>query len=728
MGAVRLTRLRREPDSGASAIEYGALLALVTALVAVLLSSMLPVFSTETKTKICQVFQGGACKTTIQAPGGTAAKPGQHTDANGRRVDANGRPVDANGQPFPVDAAGRPLGPDGKPLGIDSNGRPVDSSGRPVDANGRPLGPDGRPLGPDGRPVDANGQPVATSGQPVTADPNKWGPNWQQNYAGFTTPWDRFWAPINKSVNGFFDGLQRGIKEGVQGLLGGIWSDVKGVVEPFIHPIETVKGLWWAVQHPKEAAISLVWDDESKKDWDSGHKVRAVTRAGWNVGSWFIPYYDIAKAVSKIGKFNKIAKAAEAAGKLESAVSDASKTAKAAEGAAKAGDIGKYRKLLDDLQQKLRRVDEETKGKHCPVSLGPPPTPQTRRPAAAVAGSAPGTPALARNLPFGAFTWANGPPRSDALALRPLALLRVLPGRARDCGDVARTVQDLKNALKPRLTALGLTEAEADALLQALRAARESTDKLHSFDDLIEILKRGDLKPPKAKALQDALKSAGRLAATGRVDEKSLAKSIERMREYALSEGSIAARIQEVDFEIRNALDALDKMPVYPGTKVILNVDKNTVADLGRGRVDTSPVDEVDVLYMTTRTPGRAPGSVNQPPVLHMDDTKATWSAAKDKILKALPGEDGAEPKPSQVTKMGEWARKNPEQRQATYHVPDKTDLESLFKDEESVKAFNLLAKHGVGLRINGRYYSPGDIKKAVQQGTFKGVPGKPEF
>ncbi|WP_157431372.1 Flp family type IVb pilin [Actinomadura hibisca] len=372
-------RYGREPDSGASAIEYGALLALVTALVAVLLSSMLPVFSTETKTKICQVFQGGACKTTIQAPGGTAAKPGQHTDANGRRVDASGRPVDANGQPFPVDAAGRPLGPDGKPLGIDSNGRPVDSSGHPVDANGRPLGPDGRPLGPDGRPVDANGQPVSTSGQPVTADPNKWGPNWQQNYAGFTTPWDRFMAPINNAVNGFFDGLARGVKEGVQGLLGGIWSDVKGVVEPFIHPIETVKGLWWAVQHPKQAAISLVWDDDSKKDWDSGHKVRAITRAGWNVGSWFIPYYNVGKIVSKIGKFNKLAKVAKAAeavgklGKFGRLAKEAEDAAARARKAADAGDVDGVRKATEEARTKTQEAKDEAKRAGCKVgSLGPP--------------------------------------------------------------------------------------------------------------------------------------------------------------------------------------------------------------------------------------------------------------------------------------------------------------------------------------------------------------------
>ncbi|MGK5557993.1 hypothetical protein ACSNOI_40945, partial [Actinomadura kijaniata] len=369
---MKRAQRRQVSDSGASALEYGALLAVVAVLISALLSAMLPVFSTETKIKICQVFQGGACTSAVHAPG--------NATVNGRPVDANGRPLGPDGRP--LDPGSRPVGPDGRP--VDANGRPLGPDGRPLDSEGRPLGPDGRPLGPDGRPLDANGRPVDANQQPAGPDGQpaahrspltKWGPGWQQNYAGIVNPWDQFWAPIHDATQGFFDGLQRGAKEVAQGLLGGIWGDVKGMWDVVAHPIQTVKGLWWAVTNPAESIPSLVWDDESQKDWKTGHKVRAVTRAVWNGASWFIPYYDIGKAVSKIGKFGKAAKAAEAAAKAGKAgrlAQEAQQAATRAQKAAEAGDVEGVRRAAAEARQKADQASQEAKRSGCKIgSLAP---------------------------------------------------------------------------------------------------------------------------------------------------------------------------------------------------------------------------------------------------------------------------------------------------------------------------------------------------------------------
>lgn len=57
--------------------------------------------------------------------------------------------------------------------------------------------------------------------------------------------------------------------------------------------------------------------DEVRDRWNNGEKTRAVTDVVWNIGSLFIPGYDVAKVVgkaSKLGKLGKVAaKVAEAA-------------------------------------------------------------------------------------------------------------------------------------------------------------------------------------------------------------------------------------------------------------------------------------------------------------------------------------------------------------------------------------------------------------------------------
>ncbi len=108
----------------------------------------------------------------------------------------------------------------------------------------------------------------------------------------------------------------------------GAVDDVTGVYDLVRHPSGVVDAGKYIVEHPGDAAAELVWDTESSQMWDGGDYGGSVGRTAWNVGSWFIPYYDIGKGVSKVGKIGKIGKTAEEAEKA----AKSSKAAEAAEG------------------------------------------------------------------------------------------------------------------------------------------------------------------------------------------------------------------------------------------------------------------------------------------------------------------------------------------------------------------------------------------------------------
>lgn len=68
-------------------------------------------------------------------------------------------------------------------------------------------------------------------------------------------------------------------KDAGQGIIGGIWSDLVGIKDLVVHPIDSAQGVWWAITNPTESLPMLVWDDESRQDWGDGKKVKARKEA-----------------------------------------------------------------------------------------------------------------------------------------------------------------------------------------------------------------------------------------------------------------------------------------------------------------------------------------------------------------------------------------------------------------------------------------------------------------
>jgi hypothetical protein len=212
-------------------------------------------------------------------------------------------------------------------------------------------------------------------GGPGSDEPNGWDPKWNQAYTGMS-PAGAAWRAFGDQVNGFLGGIGDFIGNASKGVGGGIWDDLVGLKDLVVHPIDSVKGIWWAITNPTESIPQLVWDDKSREEWDHGSKTKAVFRGIWNVGSWFIPGYDIGKGISKIGKFGKLADKAGKAGKLAKLAKLAREAETASERArklAEQGDIPGARKAAEEAKRKAEEARKQAKDAGCKAtSLGPP--------------------------------------------------------------------------------------------------------------------------------------------------------------------------------------------------------------------------------------------------------------------------------------------------------------------------------------------------------------------
>ena len=121
-----------------------------------------------------------------------------------------------------------------------------------------------------------------------------------------------------------------GFWSGVGDFFGGVWDEasdmVGGLWHAVSHPIDTIKGLAYAVTHPAQ-----LWDSFTKPfvdAWESGHPWTAIGRGALFVGSLFIGAGEVGGAGEAAGAAGK---AAELARAVE--VADALRVAKAAEAA-----------------------------------------------------------------------------------------------------------------------------------------------------------------------------------------------------------------------------------------------------------------------------------------------------------------------------------------------------------------------------------------------------------
>ncbi|MFI5905169.1 Tox-REase-5 domain-containing protein [Streptomyces cyaneofuscatus] len=183
----------------------------------------------------------------------------------------------------------------------------------------------------------------------------------------------------------------------------GIWGDISGIIDLF--KPETWAGLadygrQLGDQWMKDSQgagdkwsdgdyLGAIWDwgkasvntvvtvgddvfvgDEVRERWNNGEKTRAVTDVIWNVGSLFIPGYNVAKVVGKAGKLGKIGKVAS---EIADAAGDAGAAARRARKAAEAGDLDGVRKAAKEADEAADGAEDAARRTGCAIASGPPP-------------------------------------------------------------------------------------------------------------------------------------------------------------------------------------------------------------------------------------------------------------------------------------------------------------------------------------------------------------------
>jgi hypothetical protein len=201
---------------------------------------------------------------------------------------------------------------------------------------------------------------------------------------------------------GFFGCAWDRTTQVVKGLaVDGVWGDVTGIIDLF--KPETWSGLadygkqlgsTWT-QDSKDAGSK--WDkgdyfgalgdwgkaslntvvkvgddmfvgDEVRDRWNNGEKTRAVTDVVWNIGSLFIPGYDVAKVVGKASKLGKLGKVAA---KVAEAAENAGNAARRARKAAEVGDIDGVRKAAKEADEAADEAEDAARKTGCSIALGP---------------------------------------------------------------------------------------------------------------------------------------------------------------------------------------------------------------------------------------------------------------------------------------------------------------------------------------------------------------------
>ncbi len=142
----------------------------------------------------------------------------------------------------------------------------------------------------------------------------------------------------------------------------GAWDEVVGIVELVRDPSRLIDAAEYIWNNPLDAARQLVWDDESGRMWESGDYGGAVGRTIWNVGSWFIPGYNIGKAGGLAGDFGRIARlGGEIAGRLD----EVADLARRAERAAVAGNLDEAAELAARAQQQADEIADQARRAGC---------------------------------------------------------------------------------------------------------------------------------------------------------------------------------------------------------------------------------------------------------------------------------------------------------------------------------------------------------------------------
>ncbi|MFE7456971.1 Tox-REase-5 domain-containing protein [Streptomyces sp. NPDC057554] len=392
-------------DRGQSALEYLGLVLIVVALIAALTVGGLGGRITEgLQSAICSLT-GSSCPVSdgggsgpVEAGDASGGASSGGTDAGSTVTGGTGASGgDATGGTGGTGGAsgGTSSGTDGGATGGETSGGTGTTGPGPATGGGT-GGPDdeGRPGTGEDTYAEDHEEPEAAYDVPASAEGEGDGGSGggerasaQEDCGGwgfFGCAWDR--------TTQVFEGL----------VIDGIWGDIAGIIALFTP--ETWAGLaeygrqlgdqWvkdsrgagdkWsdgdylgALRDWGKASVSTVVTvgddvfvgDEVRERWNNGEKTRAVTNVLWNVGSLFIPGYNVAKVVGKAGKLGKAGKVAS---EVADAAGDAGAAARRARQAAEAGDLDGVRKAAKEADEAADSAEAAARRTGCAIASGPP--------------------------------------------------------------------------------------------------------------------------------------------------------------------------------------------------------------------------------------------------------------------------------------------------------------------------------------------------------------------
>ncbi|MEV6161709.1 Tox-REase-5 domain-containing protein [Streptomyces sp. NPDC052052] len=401
-------------DRGQTALEYLGLVLIVVALIAAMvLTGLGGRITAELHSAVCSL-SGYSCPASGDGSDSVEAGDGPAGGAANGGAD-EGSTGDAAGGSTVTGGAGSAGGTDGDGTdGDGTDGGPNASGGDGTGGNGTASGGNATEGSSDGTGTDGTGTGGGT-GAPDGSRPGSgvdtYPEDSQEPEAAYDTPMpdaddqgdDGAKADEEDCSGwGFFGCAWDRTTQVVKGLaVDGVWGDITGIIDLFkpetwsgIAEYGKQLGSQW-MQDSESARdkwgdgdyLGAVWDwgkasvntvvkvgddifvgDEVRDRWNNGEKTRAVTDVIWNVGSFFIPGYDVAKVVGKVGKLGKLGKIAE---KVAKAADDAGSAARRARKAAELGDLDGVRKAAKEADEAADAAEDAARRTGCVIASGP---------------------------------------------------------------------------------------------------------------------------------------------------------------------------------------------------------------------------------------------------------------------------------------------------------------------------------------------------------------------
>ncbi|MFB7457404.1 hypothetical protein [Streptomyces sp. NPDC056188] len=704
---ARMIRWRGR-DEGQTAVEYAGLVAIVVAIVlALVVSGLGTQILTSIEAQVCKVAGMGCAAPTGNGDGTDTHASGDTSGATSGGGTDSGGGTTVGG----TDSSGGTSG-GGDSTGGGTTGGGADSTGGGSATGGSTTG------GTTGGGTTTDSGDQTTEDTPTTESDD----NDTDNTA----------APDEKKDDGCFSGFGaffgcagdqlKQVGEGV--FVDGIWGDVTGIWDMVTNPGDTLSGIadygkqlghdW--MEDSKDAGKkwsdgdyfgalwdwggaslntggTVLWDmfigDDVAEDWKNGEKTRAVSHVVWNIGSLFIPGYDVGKVAEKVGDLGKIGKL----GKLGKLAEKATEAAEDAKKAAKAGDVEGAERAAKKADEAADEAEKKARESGCSIA------------------------APARRIPYGG---GGGP------------------------GGGAGTGTTVLAAGGPRYVVLAQEGCDEDAKKEAAEARKKAdeadqaangADLAHSKDAAKKALddegvpyskKNADDFAGRAKDNPDPdKKEIGTKDATRVLDEiEKLAKTpnVSKEARSTLTSKILNAKNTDELAQARAELNAVQHAAdaeAAAGTTVHTAVGKDfgkTEVDLGNGEsVDISDVHDADTLYK------------GKDGKVHVVEVKNTGNATIKADFER------------QVEDMARWQGKDGAGRAVRVDIATDEKWSNIFSGYKSGKRDGVkyrppgtpastLAKNNVPVRIAGQDISPGQLARMQAEIDARRAAGTMEW